>query len=86
MEGKSQNIQDVYLNNVRREKTPVTIFLVSGVKLMGRIRGFDKYCVILEANHQDQLIFKHAISTVTASRQGPARREVPRETKKEVAE
>ena len=83
MEGKSQNIQDVYLNNVRRDKTPVTIFLVSGVKLMGRLRGFDKYSVILEANHQDQLIFKHAISTVTTSRQGPSRREVPREAPRE---
>lgn len=70
MEGKSQNIQDVYLNTVRREKAPVTIFLMSGVKLMGRLRGFDKYSVILESNHQDQLIFKHAISTVTTSRPG----------------
>ncbi len=84
MEGKTQNIQDVYLNTVRREKLPVTIFLMSGVKLMGRLRGFDKYSVILEANHQDQLIFKHAISTVTTSRQGsssrpagPPRREPP---------
>ena len=67
MEGKSQNIQDVYLNTVRRDKVPVTIFLMSGVKLMGRLRGFDKYSVILEANHQEQLIFKHAISTVTTS-------------------
>ena len=74
MEGKTQNIQDVYLNTVRREKLPVTIFLMSGVKLMGRLRGFDKYSVILEANHQDQLIFKHAISTVTTSRQGPSSR------------
>ena len=82
MEGKSQNIQDVYLNTVRREKLPVTIFLMSGVKLMGRLRGFDKYSVILEANHQEQLIFKHAISTVTTSKQGGAhgpRRDQPRE-------
>jgi host factor-I protein len=70
MEGKSQNIQDVYLNTVRRDKVPVTIFLMSGVKLMGRLRGFDKYSVILEANHQEQLIFKHAISTVTTSKPG----------------
>jgi host factor-I protein len=72
MEGKSQNIQDVYLNTVRREKQPVTIFLMHGVKLTGRLRGFDKYSVILESNHQEQLIFKHAISTVTTSRQGSA--------------
>ena len=82
MEGKSQNIQDVYLNTVRRDKLPVTIFLMSGVKLMGRLRGFDKYSVILEANHQEQLIFKHAISTVTTSKQGGAygpRRDQPRD-------
>ncbi len=80
MENKSQNIQDVYLNTVRREKIPVTIFLMSGVKLMGRLRGFDKFSVILEANHQDQLIFKHAISTVTTSRTGssPPRSQAPR--------
>lgn len=68
MENKSQNIQDVYLNTVRKEKKPITIFLMSGVKLMGRLKGFDKYSVILEANHQEQLIFKHAISTVSMSR------------------
>ena len=82
METKSQNIQDVYLNTVRREKTPVTIFLVSGVKLTGRLRGFDKYSVILESNHQDQLIFKHAISTVTTARStGGPRREAPKEAR-----
>jgi host factor-I protein len=70
MENKtpSQNIQDVYLNTVRRDKAPVTIFLISGVKLIGKIKGFDKYSVILEANNQEQLIFKHAISTVTTAR------------------
>ena len=80
MENKSQNIQDVYLNTVRREKIPVTIFLMSGVKLMGRLRGFDKFSVILEANHQEQLIFKHAISTVTTTRPGssPPRSQAPR--------
>lgn len=67
MENKapSQNIQDVYLNAVRKEKVPVTVFLISGVKLIGKIKGFDKYSVVLEANNQEQLIFKHAISTVT---------------------
>src|SRR5204863_3319673 len=70
MENKapSQNIQDVYLNTVRRDKAPVTVFLISGVKLIGKIKGFDKYSVILEANNQEQLIFKHAISTVTTVR------------------
>src|SRR5262245_24226768 len=70
MENKtpSQNIQDVYLNTVRRDKAPVTVFLISGVKLIGKIKGFDKYSVILEANNQEQLIFKHAISTVTTAK------------------
>jgi host factor-I protein len=64
----SQNIQDAFLNSVRREKMAVTIFLISGVKLIGKIKGFDKYSVILEANNQEQLIFKHAISTVTTAK------------------
>jgi host factor-I protein len=83
MEAKTQNMQDVYLNNVRRDKTPITIFLMSGVKLMGRLKGFDKYSVVLDSNHQEQLIFKHAISTVTTSRPGahPSRREKPAEAK-----
>ena len=74
MENKtpSQNIQDVYLNTVRRDKAPVTVFLISGVKLIGKIKGFDKYSVILEANTQEQLIFKHAISTVTTAKMSMA--------------
>ena len=64
----TQNIQDVYLNTMRRDKVPVTIFLIGGVRLMGKIRGFDKYSVVLESNNQDQLIFKHAISTITTSK------------------
>ena len=71
MEKQVQNIQDVFLNNVRRDKSVVTIYLTSGVKLTGRIKSFDKYSVILEANNQDQLIFKHAISTVAAGRSYP---------------
>jgi host factor-I protein len=59
-----QNIQDTFLNTARKEKVPVTIYLTSGVKLNGRIRSFDKYSVILDSNSQEQLIFKHAISTV----------------------
>ncbi len=71
MEKQVQNIQDVFLNNVRRDKSVVTIYLTSGVKLTGRIKSFDKYSVILEANNQDQLIFKHAISTVAAGKSYP---------------
>jgi host factor-I protein len=64
----AQNIQEAFLNNARKEKTFLTIYLMSGVKLSGRIRSFDKYSVILETNNQEQLIFKHAISTVVISR------------------
>src|SRR6266702_2174651 len=69
MENKpAQNIQDTFLNTVRKDKTPITIYLVSGVKLTGKIRSFDKYSVLLENNSQEQLIFKHAISTVVSTR------------------
>lgn len=65
---QQQNIQEAFLNNARKEKIYLTIYLMSGVKLSGRIKSFDKYSVILEANNQEQLIFKHAISTVVVSR------------------
>jgi len=64
----AQNIQDTFLNTVRKDKSTITIYLVSGVKLTGKIRSFDKYSVLLENNAQEQLIFKHAISTVVAGR------------------
>lgn len=65
-----QNIQEAFLNNARKDKTFLTIYLMSGVKLSGRIKSFDKYSVILETNNQEQLIFKHAISTVVISKPG----------------
>jgi host factor-I protein len=71
MENKApavQNVQDLYLNTLRRDKVAVTIFLIGGVRLVGKIRGFDKYSVVLESNQQDQLIFKHAISTITMAK------------------
>lgn len=64
----SQNIQDAFLNTVRREKDTVVIYLMNGAKLSGRIKSFDKFSVLLESNAQDQLIFKHAISTIIHSR------------------
>jgi host factor-I protein len=64
----AQNIQDSFLNTARKERSSITIYLLSGVKLTGRIRSFDKYSVVLEANGQEQLIFKHAISTVVMGR------------------
>jgi host factor-I protein len=69
MESKpAQNIQDSFLNTARKDKSVITIYLLSGVKLTGRIRSFDKYSVVLETNNQEQLIFKHAISTVVMAR------------------
>jgi host factor-I protein len=68
MEKQTQNIQDGFLNSARKEKTLVTVYLLSGVKLTGRIRSFDKYSVILESNGQEQMIFKHAIATVVLPR------------------
>ena len=63
-----QNIQDGFLNLARREKTTVTIYLVNGAKLLGRIKSFDKFSLILESGAQEQLIFKHAISTVSQTK------------------
>jgi host factor-I protein len=63
-----QNIQDAFLNTVRREKSTVMIYLVNGAKLTGRIRSFDKFSVLLEAGSHEQLVFKHAISTISQSR------------------
>lgn len=65
-----QNIQDAFLNIVRREKSTVTIYLLNGAKLTGRIRSFDKFSILLEAGSHEQLVFKHAISTVSLSRRG----------------
>ncbi len=64
MAEKSQNIQDVFLNSVRKEKVPVTVFLVSGVKLQGTISGFDNFCLVLRRAPQVQLVYKHAIATI----------------------
>jgi len=64
---KSQNLQDTFLNNVRKNKLPVTIFLVNGVKLQGVITWFDNFCVLLRRDGHSQLVYKHAISTVMPS-------------------
>jgi host factor-I protein len=61
---KSQNVQDVFLNHVRKAKTPVTVFLVNGVKLQGIITWFDNFSVLLRRDGHTQLVYKHAISTV----------------------
>lgn len=61
---KSQNLQDVFLNNIRKNKTPVTVFLVNGVKLQGIVTWFDNFSVLLRRDNHSQLVYKHAISTV----------------------
>ena len=68
MEKPAQNIQDSFLNNARKDKIVLTIYLMSGVKLSGRIKSFDKYSLVLETSNQEQLIFKHAISTVVTQK------------------
>ncbi len=64
---KSQNLQDVFLNHIRKQKTAVTIFLINGVKLQGVVTWFDNFCVLLRRDHHSQLVYKHAISTVMPS-------------------
>ena len=64
---KSQNVQDVFLNHIRKQKTPVTIFLVNGVKLQGIVTWFDNFSVLLRRDGHTQLVYKHAISTVMPS-------------------
>jgi host factor-I protein len=61
---RSQNVQDVFLNHIRKNKVPVTVFLVNGVKLQGVITWFDNFSVLLRRDAHSQLVYKHAISTV----------------------
>ena len=64
---KKQNLQDTFLNSVRKTRTPLTIFLVNGVKLQGVVTWFDNFCVLLRRDGQSQLVYKHAISTIMPS-------------------
>ena len=61
---RAQNLQDTFLNHVRKSKTPLTIFLVNGVKLQGVVTWFDNFCVLLRRDGHSQLVYKHAISTI----------------------
>lgn len=72
---KTQNLQDGFLNRVRQEKVPVTMFLMNGFQMRGVVRGFDSFVVILETDGKQQMIYKHAISTVSPSRQIELREE-----------
>ena len=64
---KNQNVQDVFLNHVRKNQVGVTVFLVNGVKLKGTVSRFDNFCILLRRDNQSQLVYKHAISTVMPS-------------------
>ena len=67
MTDKSNNLQDLFLNSLRKSKTPVTMFLVKGVKLQGIVTWFDNFSVLLRRDGQSQLVYKHAISTIMPS-------------------
>lgn len=64
MSSDRQNLQDAFLNHVRKQKVPVTVFLINGVKLQGILTWFDNFCVLLRRDGQSQLVYKHAISTI----------------------
>ncbi|MDD2283155.1 MAG: RNA chaperone Hfq [Eubacteriales bacterium] len=61
---KNLNLQDVFLNQIRRDGTPVTIFLLNGFQIKGFVRGFDNFTVVMDSDNKQQLIYKHAISTI----------------------
>ena len=68
MASDKQNLQDTFLNHVRKTKIPITVFLINGVKLQGIITWFDSFCVLLRREGQSQLVYKHAISTIMPSK------------------
>ena len=69
MQKPPPNVQDSFLNHARRERVNVTVYLVNGAKLTGRIKNFDRFAIILETNGVDQMLFKHAVSTISSNRQ-----------------
>lgn len=69
---QSSNIQDSFFNQIRKDRSFATIYLVNGIKLTGKIKSFDKFTVILENKNQEQMIFKHAISTISSQRSAPS--------------
>jgi len=67
MSGDKKNLQEIFLNHVRKTKIPITVFLINGVKLQGIITWFDSFSVLLRREGQSQLVYKHAISTIMPS-------------------
>lgn len=83
MSEKPQNLQDQFLNHIRKNKTPVTVFLVNGVKLQGIVTWFDNFCILLRRDQHSQLVYKHAISTIMPA--GPIQLFDPAEASAEAA-
>lgn len=65
---KSQNLQEPFLNALRRDQVPVALYLMNGIKLQGTVESFDPFCILLRNNSSSQLVYKHAISTIVPSR------------------
>ena len=74
---KPENLQDRYLNQARRDKTPLTLFLINGYQLRGTIAGFDQFVVVLMSENKQQIIYKHAISTIAPERPVPLEADTP---------
>ncbi len=72
MAGETSNLQNEFFNQLRKERKPVIVFLANGKKLTGRVKSFDRYTVLLESSQGEQIIFKHAISTITVATPGEA--------------
>ncbi|NLX61340.1 MAG: RNA chaperone Hfq [Tissierellia bacterium] len=66
---KNMNMQDLFLNKIRKENNEVTIYLINGYQIKGYIKGFDNYVLIIENNDKQQMVYKHAISTITPNKQ-----------------
>ena len=81
----TSNIQDSFFNQIRKDRSIATIYLVNGIKLTGKIKSFDKFTVILENKNQEQMIFKHAISTISAIKGGMAPSHLAPESKGSMA-
>ena len=65
---RNQNLQDIFLNQARKDKAPLTVFLMNGVQIKGQVRGFDNFVVLFDSDGRQQMIYKHAISTVIPQR------------------
>ena len=68
MNMKPENLQDAFLNQLRKERTIVTIHLVNGFRITGKIKGFDRFALLIDNSGQEQMVFKHAISTITTAK------------------